>query len=68
MNIPSFTAEIALKRGNEYVGQMEKIIKQDIVDGGNLVVPQLPPRCQPRCICWPDGCMCFWDCTRGYPI
>lgn len=35
---------------------------------GQKVIPQLRPQCQPRCICWPDGCLCFLDCTRGYPI
>jgi len=25
--------------------------------------PQAKPECRPVCMCWPDGCLCYYDCT-----
>ena len=62
MKIPGCTAERSLNESSEYQ-QTVVTLKKMLISPNNLIVPQLRRECTPRCICWPDGCLCFWDCT-----
>jgi len=63
MSMPGFTAEASL------LNQLSKTYQFPSDEAGQdskqVVIPQMRRECVPTCMCWPDGCLCFWDCTGG---
>jgi len=57
MRIPGFTAEQALQK----LSLSNWLLDSNGSTGRVAMI--IPAGCVPVCTCWPDGCLCYYNCT-----
>jgi hypothetical protein len=66
MTMPGFTAELSIYNTSKFrpagIGRVASTVSNHIVPQGGRPPITVGGNCVYVCRCWPDGCLCYWEC------